>query len=157
MYSREVLLDRDLYILGTPKIQMNFVLLLFWGWRFLKNFYTISNLREIFFVFSWVKQKTKFHECKKKPVKITKVYLVNCWKSFPRLSAQSSFHELFGWNGVLEIVFFSSEMTINWLFLRKILWKMLMPYPCTHFYFDIKFGDRLYSFEYNLSPNLISK
>ena len=46
---------------------------------------------------------------------------------------------------------------------------ILMPYPCSHFYFDIKFGDRLYSkenrpgqallfsFEYNLSPNLISK
>ena len=42
-----------------------------------------------------------------------------------------------------------------------------MPYPCSHFYFDIKFGDRLYSkekrepglfsFEYNLSPKLISK
>ena len=23
----------------------------------------------------------------------------------------------------------------------------LMPYPCSHFYFDIKFGDRLYSKE----------
>ena len=43
----------------------------------------------------------------------------------------------------------------------------IMPYPCSHFYFDINFGDRLYSkekraaplfsFEYNLSPNLISK
>ena len=32
-----------------------------------------------------------------------------------------------------------------------------MPYPCSHFYFDIKFGDRLYSKEYNLSPNLKSK
>ena len=44
---------------------------------------------------------------------------------------------------------------------------ILMPYPCSQFYFDIKFGDRLYSkenrrawplhFEYNLSPKLISK
>ena len=24
---------------------------------------------------------------------------------------------------------------------------ILMPYPCSHFYFDIKFGDRLYSKE----------
>ena len=44
------------------------------------------------------------------------------------------------------------------------LW--LMPYPCSHFYFDINFGDRLYSKEkrrawpllfwiYNLLPKLI--
>ena len=25
--------------------------------------------------------------------------------------------------------------------------RYLMPYPCSHFYFDIKFGDRLYSKE----------
>ena len=25
--------------------------------------------------------------------------------------------------------------------------RILMPYPCSHFYFDIKFGDRLYSKE----------
>ena len=41
-----------------------------------------------------------------------------------------------------------------------------MPYPFSHFYIDINFGDRLYSkekrpdspllFEYNLLPNLIS-
>ena len=43
----------------------------------------------------------------------------------------------------------------------------LMPYPCSHFYFDINFNIRyyiqkrrgqalLFSFEYNLLPNLIS-
>ena len=26
-------------------------------------------------------------------------------------------------------------------------WHSLMPYPCSHFYFDINFGDRLYSKE----------
>ena len=31
---------------------------------------------------------------------------------------------------------------ISFLPLRR-----LMPYPCSHFYFDIKFGDRLYSKE----------
>ena len=45
--------------------------------------------------------------------------------TFPRLKANGPFHELFGWNGVLRIVFFSSELTMNWLFLRKILWNML--------------------------------
>ena len=45
----------------------------------------------------------------------------------------------------------------------------LMPGPCSHFYFDINFGNRLhifkreeahallFSFEYNLLPNLITK
>ena len=27
----------------------------------------------------------------------------------------------------------------------------LMPYPCSHFYFDIKFGNRLYSKEKSLA------
>ena len=31
---------------------------------------------------------------------------------------------------------------------------IFMPYPCSHFYFDIK--RNLFSFEYNLLPNLIS-
>ena len=32
-----------------------------------------------------------------------------------------------------------------------------MPYPCSHFYFDIKFGDRLYSKENRLGcPRLFS-
>ena len=39
----------------------------------------------------------------------------------------------------------------NFVFLKFLAsnekWKMLMPYPCSHFYFDIKFGDRLYSKE----------
>ena len=39
--------------------------------------------------------------------------------------ANGPFHGLFGWNGLLRISFFSSEMTINWLFLWKILWNML--------------------------------
>ena len=43
----------------------------------------------------------------------------------------------------------------------------LLPYPCSHFYFDINFSNRLHtfkreeeslaSFEYNLLANLISK
>ena len=36
----------------------------------------------------------------------------------------------------------------------KILW-ILMPYPCSHFYFDIKFGDRLYSKENRLGSPLL--
>jgi hypothetical protein len=31
----------------------------------------------------------------------------------------------------------------------------LLPYPCSHFYFDIKFGDRLYSKENRLSWPLL--
>ena len=34
-----------------------------------------------------------------------------------------------------------SEEILNWHCLS------VMPYPCSHFYFDIKFGDRLYSKE----------
>ena len=34
------------------------------------------------------------------------------------------------------------EPTTSWLLERS-----LMPYPCSHFYFDTKFGDRLYSKE----------
>ena len=62
------------------------------------------------------------------------------------------------------------ELTLTQFYLN------LLPYPCSHFYFDTKFGNRLYSkekrpgspllfwsqalhfsFEYNLLPNLISK
>ena len=32
---------------------------------------------------------------------------------------------------------------------------ILMPYPCSHFYFDIKFGDRLYSKENRLGSPLL--
>ena len=49
--------------------------------------------------------------------------------SFPRLSANRSFHGLFGWNSVLRIIFFSSEMSVNWLFLREFLWNMLCLLP----------------------------
>ena len=35
-------------------------------------------------------------------------------QSFPRLRANGLFHGLFGWNGLLRISFFSSEMTMNW-------------------------------------------
>ena len=31
--------------------------------------------------------------------------------------------------------------------LDLVILHVLMPYPCSHFYFDIKFGDRLYSKE----------
>ena len=49
------------------------------------------------------------------------------------------------------------EMVLIWFWnnLPAVLDLTLMPYPCSNFYFDIKFG--LFSFEYNLSPNLISK
>ena len=40
---------------------------------------------------------------------------------FRRLKADGPFHDLFGWCGALRIFFFSSEMTINWLLLKKIL------------------------------------
>ena len=46
-------------------------------------------------------------------------------QSFPWLSENGSFHRFFGWNSVLRIMFFSSKMTVNWLFLRNILWNIL--------------------------------
>ena len=35
----------------------------------------------------------------------------------------------------------------NFLILVMVVIFTLMPYPCSHFYFDINFGDRLYSKE----------
>ena len=40
---------------------------------------------------------------------------------------------------------FSCETFRNYFIL--LLAYNLMPYPCSHFYFDIKFGNRLYSKE----------
>ena len=39
------------------------------------------------------------------------------------------------------------NMTGNLTGLQKKVTSILLPYPCSHFYFDIKFGDRLYSKE----------
>ena len=33
----------------------------------------------------------------------------------------------------------------KWSSYKKNIFLSFMPYPCSHFYFDIKFGDRLYS------------
>ena len=35
---------------------------------------------------------------------------------------------------------------LDWTMKVRFLWKeeVLLPYPCSHFYFDINFGDRLY-------------
>jgi hypothetical protein len=41
----------------------------------------------------------------------------------------------------------SSTVQSYRLNIPKALWMWLLPYPCSHFYFDIKFGNRLYSKE----------
>ena len=51
--------------------------------------------------------------------------LSNLFSNIRRLKANGPFHKLFGWNSVLRIYFFSSEMIINCFFLIKILWNML--------------------------------
>ena len=38
------------------------------------------------------------------------------------------------------------DFTFTWV-IKKCLNLISMPYPCSHFYFDINFGDRLYSKE----------
>ena len=43
-----------------------------------------------------------------------------------------------------QVVLFSFEPKTEE---KKFLISALMPFPCCHFYFDIKFGDRLYSKE----------
>jgi hypothetical protein len=40
----------------------------------------------------------------------------------------------------LNIVFFPKKINVSYQI-------QLMPYPCSHFYFDINFGNRLYSKE----------
>ena len=39
---------------------------------------------------------------------------------------------------VFTVISIASDINFN---------RQLMPYPCSHFYFDINFGDRLYSKE----------
>jgi hypothetical protein len=67
------------------------------------------------------------------------------------------------WNGnELEHELEDMKRTYNWAYgsfrihattFKQIHVEMcLMPYPCSHFYVEIKFGDRLYSKEQLLGP-----
>ena len=66
----------------------------------------------------------------------------------------------------LDIRFMTTK-ALNFARQDKDTRQSLMPYPCSLFYFDIKFGEIIFKreearvssffFEYNLSPNLISK
>jgi hypothetical protein len=69
-------------------------------------------------------------------------------------------------NNISEVIF--GAETLNKTCESEFIFRnffIVMPYPCSHFYYDIKFGYRLYSkdkrralpFEYNLSPKLLSK
>ena len=44
-------------------------------------------------------------------------------------------------------VFVCNKMALTFAWLVEIKSMTLLPYPCSHFYFDINFGDRLYSKE----------
>ena len=75
-------------------------------------------------------------------------------KSHPIWNQRAKF-----WKINVRFAILESKAMRSWIFLCVLcnvgpkswlqrLWlQRLLPYPCSHFYFDIKFGDRLYSNE----------
>ena len=56
------------------------------------------------------------------------------------------FESSFGWSCQSTNWFQCSKVSFFWS-AKRIWFRNILPYPCSHFYFDIKFGDRLYSKE----------